>query len=40
MFGLYKVLEIQGKTEEAKKYKDKFDIIWQLSDIELKSSVI
>ena len=40
MFGLYKVLEIQGKTEEAKQYKDKFDIIWQLSDIELKSSVI
>ena len=40
MFGLYKVLEIQGKTEEAKQYKDKFDIIWQLSDIELKTSVI
>ena len=40
MFGLYKVLEIQGKTEEAKQYKDKFDIIWQLSEIELKSSVI
>ena len=40
MFGLYKVLEIQGKTEEAKQYKDKFDIIWQLSDIKLESSVI
>ena len=40
MFGLYKVLEIQGKTEEAKRYKDKFDIIWQLSDIKLESSVI
>ena len=40
MFGLYKVLEIQGKTEEAKQYKDKFEIIWQLSDVELKSSVI
>ena len=40
MFGLYKVLEIQGKTKEAKKYKDKFDVIWQLSDIKLESSVI
>ena len=40
MFGLYKVLEIQGKTEEAKQYKDKFDVIWQLSDIQLESSVI
>ena len=40
MFGLYKVLEIQGKTEEAKKYKDKFDVIWQLSDIQLESSII
>jgi len=40
MFGLYKVLEILGKTEEAKKYKDKFDVIWQLSDIQLESSVI
>ena len=40
MFGLYKVLEIQGKTEEAKEYKDKFDVIWQLSDIQLESSVI
>jgi tetratricopeptide (TPR) repeat protein len=40
MFGLYKVLEIQGKTEEAKRYKDKFDVIWQLSDIQLESSVI
>jgi len=40
MFGLFKVLEIQGKTKEAKKYKDKFDVIWQLSDIKLESSVI
>ena len=40
MFGLYKVLEIQGKTEEAKQYKDKFDVIWQLSDIQLETSVI
>ncbi len=40
MYGLYKVLEIQGKTEEAKQYKDKFDVIWQLSDIQLESSVI
>ena len=40
MFGLYKVLEIQGKTKEAKKYKDQFDVIWQLSDIKLESSVI
>ena len=40
MFGLYKVLKIQGKTEEAKQYKDKFDVIWQLSDIKLESSVI
>ena len=40
MVGLYKVLEIQGKTEEAKQYKDKFDVIWQLSDIQLESSVI
>ena len=40
MFGLFKVLEIQGKTKEAKKYKDNFDVIWQLSDIKLESSVI
>ena len=40
MFGLYKVLEIQGKTEEAKQYKDKFDVIWQLSDIQLELSLI
>ena len=40
MFGLFKVLEIQGKIEEAKQFKDKFDVIWQLSDIKLESSVI
>ena len=40
MFGLIKVLEIQEKNEEAKSYKAQFDIIWQLSDIELESSVI
>ena len=40
MFGLIKVLEIQEKNEEAKPYKAQFDIIWQLSDIKLESSVI
>ena len=40
LFGLFKVLEILGKTEEAKHYKDKFEVIWQLSDIKLQSSVI
>ena len=30
----------QGKIEEAKQFKDKFDVIWQLSDIQLESSVI
>lgn len=40
LIGLYQSLELQGKTEEAKKIKEEFDRAWVDADIEINSSVL
>ena len=40
LMGLYQSLKGMNKMEEAKKVKEKFDVVWSKSDIQIKSSVL
>ncbi|MAP94868.1 MAG: hypothetical protein CMK07_07955 [Ponticaulis sp.] len=37
-FGLMAALEAQGKTAEAERVSEQFEILWQMADVELESS--
>jgi hypothetical protein len=38
MFGLMESLNAQKKTDEAEEVKKKFETVWQMADVKLKSS--
>lgn len=40
LMGLYKSLNAQNKTKEAKEIKDEFDKAWQHSDLKISSSIL
>lgn len=40
LMGLYKSLMAQGKTEEAEKIKEEFDVAWEHSDIQIDTSIL
>ncbi len=40
LFGLWQSLEAQGKMDEARQVKDRFDESWKHADIELTASVV
>ncbi|UCC74670.1 MAG: hypothetical protein JSV86_09010 [Gemmatimonadota bacterium] len=38
LFGLYRCLEAQGRTDEASAVKERFAVAWQHADVELSAS--